>query len=146
MKILIFLPQNSLKIQEWWFATDQDKKFRKSQFFKFCQFFFFVLPKISILSRVQAPKFQNNVILDMKNALIGGKKVKTQLLRRRGHRKIQKENYLTSKKLQGQNDPPPLGVLGLRHSNNGKIHKNGHKQVLQAKIILKQLILAILAI
>ena len=45
------------------------------------------------------PEIQNNVIVDMKTALDGGKKVKTQLFRRRGHRKIQKESYLTSKKL-----------------------------------------------
>ena len=50
------------------------------------------------MSRDKASKFQN-VIPNMKNALIGGKKVKTQLLRRRGRRKIQKESYLTSKKL-----------------------------------------------
>ena len=56
-------------------------------------------PKISNLSRDKTPEFQNNVIVDMKTALDGGKKVKTQLLRRRGHRKIQKESYLTSKKL-----------------------------------------------
>ena len=52
----------------------------------------------------------------MKTALDGGKKVKTQLFRRRGHRIIQKESYLTSKKLQGPNDPPPLDILGLKNN------------------------------
>ena len=75
--------------------------------------FFRKNPKISNLSRDKAPEFQNNVIVDMKTALDGGKKVKTQLFRRRGHRKIQKETYLTSKKLYCQNDPPPLDVVGL---------------------------------
>ena len=77
------------------------KKFRKSQFFNFCQFFFIFSkkPKISNLSRDKAPKFQNYVIADMKTALHGGKKVKTQLFRRRGLRNIQKESYWTSKKL-----------------------------------------------
>ena len=71
------------------------KKNRESQFFNFCQFFFIFSkkPKISNLSRDKAPKFQNYVIADMKTALHGGKKVKTQLFRRRGLRKIQKESY-----------------------------------------------------
>ena len=102
MKTLLFSPQNSLKVQGGWFATDQNKNFQKKSIFQFLPNFFFVFrkkPKISNLSRDKAPKFQNNVILNIKNALIGGKKVKTQLLRRRGHRKIQKESYLTSKKL-----------------------------------------------
>ena len=69
-------------------------------FFNFCRFFhFFFNPKISNLSRAKAPNFQNNVIPGMKNALIGGKKVKTQLSRRRGYRKIQHERYLISQKL-----------------------------------------------
>ena len=101
MKILLFSPQISLKVQEGWFATDQNNFLRKIQFFNFWQIFFVFRkqPKISNLSRDKAPKFQNNVILNIKNALTGGKKVKTQLLRRRGHRNIQKESYLTSKKL-----------------------------------------------
>ena len=61
--------------------------------------FFSKNPKISNLSRDKAPEFQNNVIVNMKTALDGCKKVKTQLFRRRGHRKIQKESYLISKKL-----------------------------------------------
>ena len=64
--------------------------------------FFFIFsknPKISNLSRDKAPEFQNNVVVVMKTALDGGKKVKTQLFRRRGHREIPKESYLTSKKL-----------------------------------------------
>ena len=57
----------------------------------------------------RAPEFQNNVIVDMKTALDGGKKVKTQLFRSRGHRKIQKESYLTSKNCRVKMTP-------LRHS------------------------------
>ena len=101
MKTLLFSPQNSLKVQGGWFATNQNKIFQKKSIFQFLPFFFVFRkkPKISNLSRDKAPKFQNNVILNIKNALIGGKKVKTQLLRRRGHRKMQKESHLTSKKL-----------------------------------------------
>ena len=98
MKILLFSPQNSPKVQKGWFATDQNKIFQKKSFFQFL-LVYRKKPKISNLSRDKAPKFQNNVNLNIKNALIGGKKVKTQLLRRRGHRKMQKESYLTSKKL-----------------------------------------------
>ena len=60
-------------------------------------FIFSKNPKISNLSRDKAPEFQNYVIEDMKTSLDGCKKVKTQLFRRRGRRKIQKESYLTSK-------------------------------------------------
>ena len=96
-----FRPKIHSKYKKGGLQLIRTKFFRKSQFFNFWQFFsvFRKKPKISNLSRDKAPKFQNNVILNIKNALIGGKKVKTQLLRRRGHRKMQKESYLTSKKL-----------------------------------------------
>ena len=79
MKILVFSPQNSLKIQEGWLATNHNKIFQKSQFFNFYHFcsFFEKKPKISNLSRDKVPKFQNNVILNIKNALTGSKKIKT---------------------------------------------------------------------
>ena len=88
-KFLSKYEKGSLQILMW-------KKFR-SPIFDFCQILiiFSKNPKISNLSRDKATEFQNNVIVDMKTALDGGKKVKTQLFRRRG----QKESYLTSKKL-----------------------------------------------
>ena len=90
-KIHLKYEKGSLQLLVW-------KKFRKSQLFDFCQYFFIFSKnqKISNLSRDKAPEFQNNVIVDMKTALDGGK---TLLFRRRGHRKIQKESYLTLKKL-----------------------------------------------
>ena len=77
------------------------KKIQKKSDFRFLPIFYYFSksPKISNLSRDKATEFQINVIVDMKTALDGGKKVETQLFRRRGHRKMQKESYLTSKKL-----------------------------------------------
>ena len=56
------------------------KKVQKKSAFHFFANFFFIFSKnrkISNLSRDKAPEFQNNVIVDMKIALDGGKKVKT---------------------------------------------------------------------
>ena len=74
------------------------KKIQKSDFCQILIIFSKNL-KITNLSRDKAPEFQNNVIVDMKTALDGGEKVKTQLFRRSAHRKIQKESYLISKKI-----------------------------------------------
>ena len=76
-------------------------------------FIFLKNPKISNLSRDKAPEFQNNVIVDMKTALDGGKKEKTQLFRRRGHRKI-KKNVIWLRKICRVKMTPPLDILGLR--------------------------------
>ena len=53
------------------------KNSEKVSFSIFTNFFHFSKnPKISNLSRDKAPEFQNNVIVDMKTALDGGKKGK----------------------------------------------------------------------
>ena len=94
-KIHLIYKKGSLQLIMW-------KKNQKKSVFQFLPIFFFIFskkPKISNLSRDKAPKFQNYVIADMKTALHGGKKVKTQISRRTGRRKIQKESYWTSKKL-----------------------------------------------
>ena len=90
--------QNSLKTQEVWLATNQNKEFQKKSI---SQFFLFFSKKAKNHQFVtwQGPKIPKYCDSDNQNALIGGKNVKTQLLRRRGHRKIQNESYLTSKKL-----------------------------------------------
>ena len=92
----------------------------------FAFFFFSKKPKISNLSGDKAPKFQNNVIVNMKTALDGGKKVKTQLFRRRGHRKIPKESYLTSKNCRVRMTPFRHSRV-LRVKNLAKIRKLAKK-------------------
>ena len=98
---IIFAPkstQNTRRVVCNYSCEKNSEKVSSSIFANFFSFFS-KIPKISNLSRDKAPEFQNNVIVDMKTVLDGGKKVKTQLFRRRGHRKIQKESYLTSKEL-----------------------------------------------
>ena len=101
------------------YACEKDSEKVSSSIF---DIFFIVSknPKISNLSRDKAPEFQNNVIVNMKTALDGGKKIKTQLFRRRRHRKIQKESYSTSKNCRVKMTPP------LRHSrvNMQILHSN----------------------
>ena len=53
--------------------------------------FFQKKPKISNLPRDKALEFQNNMPEGMKTALHGGKKVKTQLFRRRGTEKTKRK-------------------------------------------------------
>ena len=125
INISLFSPQNPLKIREGQFATTHVKKIQKKSALRFLLFFFHFFKKkqkISNLSRDKAPEFQNNVIVDMKTALDCGKKVKTQLFRRRRLKKIQKESYLISKKLQGQNDPP-LRHPRVKDCDQGRVRK-----------------------
>ena len=99
--IFYYFPQKSTENMRMLVCNYSCEKNQKKSAFRFLPIFFIFSknPKISNLSRVKAPELQNNVIVDMKTALDGGKKVKTQLFRRRGHRKIQQKSYLTSKKL-----------------------------------------------
>ena len=98
---IIFAPKSTQNTRRVVFNYSCEKNSEKVSSSIFAIFFFIFLKnsKISNLSRDKAREFQNNVIVDMKTALDRGKKVKTQLVRRRGHRKIQQESYLTSKKL-----------------------------------------------
>ena len=98
-KVGHFLSKFHWKYQDGCLQLIQTNFFTKGNFFQFLQkyFIFSKMLKISNLSRDQASKFRNNSISDMKNVLIGHKKVKTQLLRSRGRKKIQKKSYLTWK-------------------------------------------------
>ena len=82
------------------------KKFRKSQFFNFCKFIFRFFSKKQKISNLSRNKSQNYVIADMKTALYGGKKVKTQ----KGAQRNPKRKLLDFEKFVGSKWAP-LDIL-----------------------------------
>ena len=85
LKISLFSPQNHSKYEKGSLQLLMWKKSEKVNSSIFAIFFIFSKnQKISNLSRDKAPEFQNNVIVDMKTALDGGKKVKLSYLEEGG--------------------------------------------------------------
>ena len=70
---IIFAPKSTQNTSCNYSCEKNSEKVSSSIFANFF-FFFSKNPKISNLSRDKAPEFQNNVIVDMKTALDGGKK------------------------------------------------------------------------
>ena len=96
-----FRPKIHLKHKKGSLQLIMWKKIQKKSVFQFLPFFFIFSkkPKISNLSCDKAPKFQNDVIADMKTALHGGKKVKLSYIEEGGSKKYKEKSYWTSKKL-----------------------------------------------
>ena len=86
----LFFVKISLKTPFSLYATKNERKNWKKSFPSFCPNFF-VFSKTAQnpdLSRDKASRLKNNGIPDMKNALNSHKRIKTQLLRSRGRKKI----------------------------------------------------------
>ena len=112
---IIFAPKSTQNTRRVVCNYSCEKNSEKVSSSIFANFFFHISknPKISNLSRDKTPEFQNNVIVDMKTALDGGKKVKTQLFIRRGHNP--KRMLFDFEKIVGSKWPP-LDILGLKYA------------------------------
>ena len=73
-------------------------------------FDFLKIRKISNVQRQKAPKNFQNDFLPMGGGLKYQKRIKTQLLRSTGPRKLQKRKYKSLNEFRGQNDPPPWSI------------------------------------